>query len=112
MPATIPPSDWSEPTIPPPASLPAMAGPASSVNELSKPGDKSLTEHAVSIGAIPVAIPGSIQNVSSFVVQRLDGGQPLPNGTVEAVLLLTNEIEGILELAARLREVKTAMKKP
>ena len=110
MPATIPPSDWSEPTIPPPASLPAIAAPVSSVNELSKPGEK--TVNASSIGAIPVAIPGSIQNVSSFVVQRLDGGQPLPNGTVEAVLVLTNEIEGILELAARLREVKSATKKP
>jgi hypothetical protein len=65
-----------------------------------------------SIGAIPVAIPGSIQNASSFVVQRLDGGQPLPSGTVEAVLVLTNEIEGILELAARLREIKNATKKP
>jgi len=110
MPATIPPSDWSEPTIPPPASLPAIAAPVSSVNELSKPGEK--TVNTSSIGAIPVAIPGSIQNVSSFVVQRLDGGQPLPNGTVEAVLVLTNEIEGILELAARLREVKSATKKP
>jgi len=112
MPATIPPSDWSDPTIPPPATLPAISGPISSVSEISKPEDQPLAERIVSMGAIPVAIPGSIQNVSTFVVQRLDGGQPLPMGTVEAVLVLTNEIEGILELATRLREVKHATKKP
>jgi hypothetical protein len=112
MPATIPPSDWSEPTIPPPASLPAVAAPVSSVSAISPRSDEQAVERMTSIGAIPVAIPGSIQNASSFVVQRLDGGQPLPSGTVEAVLVLTNEIEGILELAARLREIKNATKKP
>jgi hypothetical protein len=112
MPATIPPSDWFEPTIPPPATLPAIAGPISSIKELARPAKTNFAEHAKSIGAIPVAIPDSLQNSSTFVVQRLDGGQPLPTGTVEAVLVLTNEIEGILELvAARLREVKHAMKK-
>jgi hypothetical protein len=110
MPATIPPSDWFDPTIPPPATLPAISAPVSSVSEISKPSDRRAIERLTSIGAIPVAIPGSIQNASAFVVQRLDGGQPLPTGAVEAVLLLTNEIEGILELAERLREIKGATK--
>jgi hypothetical protein len=112
MPATIPPSDWSEATIPPPASLPAIAAPVSSVSAIRTRSDEQAVERLTNIGAIPVAIPGSIQNASSFVVQRLDGGQPLPTGTVQAVLVLTNEIEGILELAARLREIKNATKKP
>jgi hypothetical protein len=109
---TIPPSDWSEPTIPPPAALPA-AGPAVSyTHELRTSENKMLLDRAMYTQALPVAIPASIRNANSFFVQRLDGGQPLPAGMVQAVLVLTNEIEDILELADRLREVDRATKKP
>jgi hypothetical protein len=109
--ATIPPSDRFETTIPPPASPPAISAPASAVSELSKQAGKALVWPTTSMGAIPVAVPGSIQNLGSFVVQRLDGGQPMPTGTVAAVLVLTNEIAGILELAARLCEIDRATRK-
>jgi hypothetical protein len=109
---TIPPSDWSEPTIPPPAALPVTGPAVSYTHELRTSEDKMLLERAMHTQALPVAIPASIRNANSFFVQRLDGGQPLPAGMVQAVLVLTNEIKDILELADRLREVDRATKKP
>jgi hypothetical protein len=109
-PPTIPPSDWSEPTIPPPAASPSAAPRVSYTSELTSK-NKALIERAIRTGAIPVAVPGSPRNAQSFLVQRLDGGQPLPTGMVEAVLVLTSEIEDILELAIQLYAVERSSKR-
>jgi hypothetical protein len=98
--------------VPPPAALPATGPAVSYTHELRTSEDKMLLGRAMHARALPVAIPASIRNANSFFVQRLDGGQPLPAGMVQAVLVLTNEIEDILELADRLREVDRATKKP
>ena len=109
-PPTIPPSDWSEPTIPPPPGALLAAPLLSYTSELAR-DNKALIERAIRTGAIPVAVPGSLRNAQSFLVQRLDGEQPVPTGMVEAVLVLTSEIEGILELALQLYAVERATKK-
>ena len=109
-PATIPPSDWSEPTIPPPAAALLAAPLVSYASELT-PENKALIARAIRTGAIPVAVSGSLRNAQSFLVQRLDGRQPVPTGMVEAVLVLTSEIESILELAIQLYAVERATKR-
>jgi len=83
-----------EPTIPPPASLPATSPPASAspATVASPPPDMPLTERSMRIGAIRVAIgEGSIRGVKSFYVERLDRGQPPPEGTLEAMLVFNGE---------------------
>jgi len=109
-PPTIPPSDWSEPTIPPPAAAPSAAPLVSYTSELT-PENKALIERAIRTGAIPVAVPGSLRNAQSLLVQRLDAGQPVPTGMVEALLILTSEIEGILKVAIELYAVERATKR-
>ena len=109
---TMPPSDCSEPTIPAPSSLPTTPPPASYVSELSTPANKPLTERTMRMGAIRVAITGSIRDAKSFHVERLEAGQRSPAGTMEAMLVLTGEIEGSLEMTTHLRVVDDATKKP
>jgi hypothetical protein len=55
------------------------------------------------IGAIRVAIRGSIHEAKSLSVERLDKGEPAPPGSIEAMLVLTGPIEGSLEIATNLR---------
>jgi hypothetical protein len=106
---TTPPSEWSEPTTPPPAAAPSAA-PLMSYTPGSA-GVKALIERAIRMGAIAVAVPGSLRNTQSFLVQRLDGEQPAPTGMVEAVLVVTSEIASILELAVQLSAVERATKR-
>jgi hypothetical protein len=54
------------------------------------------------IGAIRVAISGSIYETKSLSVERLDKGEPAPAGSIEAMLVLTGPIEGSLEIATNL----------
>jgi hypothetical protein len=107
---TTPPSEWSEPTTPPPAAA-LLAAPLVSYTSELTPENNALIERAVRTGAISVAVPGSLRNAQSFLVQRLDGEQPVPTGMVQAVLVLTSEIESILELAMQLYAVDRATKR-
>jgi hypothetical protein len=77
------------------------------VSELST-AKTPVPESTVRVGAIRVAITGSAGDAKSFVVERLETGEPTPEGTVEALLVLIGEIEGFLELAtqARVRDAK------
>ncbi len=65
----------------------------------------SAPERTMRIGSVRVAIEGSIQE-NSFVVHRLATGQPLPQGTMEAMLVLTGGIEGRVEIETNLRVLK------
>jgi hypothetical protein len=54
------------------------------------------------IGAIRVAIRGSIHETKSLSVERLDEDEPTPPGSIEGMLVLTGPIEGSLEIATTL----------
>jgi fructose-1,6-bisphosphatase len=54
------------------------------------------------IGAIRVAIRGSIHEAKSLSVERLDRDEPAPAGSIEAMLVLTGPIDGSLEIATNL----------
>jgi hypothetical protein len=107
---TTPPSEWSEPTTPPPPAA-LLAAPLMSYTSELTPENEALIERAIRMGAIAVAVPGSLRNTQSFLVQRLDGEQPVPTGMVEALLVLSTEIESILELAMQLYAVERATKR-
>jgi hypothetical protein len=62
------------------------------------------TERKMRIGSVRIAFAGSMQE-SSFVVHRLAPGQPLPQGMTEAVLVLTGDVEGRVEIETTLRVV-------
>jgi hypothetical protein len=61
-------------------------------------------ERKMRIGSVRVAMTGSIEE-SSFVVHRLAPGQPLPDGMTEAILVLTGDVEGRVEIETTLRVV-------
>jgi hypothetical protein len=65
---------------------------------------KRIPERKVRIGSVRVALAGSIEQ-SSFVVHRLTQGQPLPEGMTEAILVLTGDVEGRVEIETTLRVV-------
>jgi hypothetical protein len=79
----------SVPTIPPPAAPPSVAPTISFVCQLSISPDQPLTERAMRIGAIRVALRKPTPNARTFSVERLDSGQRLPAGAIEAMLVLT-----------------------
>lgn len=62
-----------------------------------------MTERRMRIGAIRVAITASNPDAKSFSVERLEPGQSSPPGTMEAMLVLTGEIDGSIELETHLR---------
>jgi len=66
--------------------------------------DKHVPERKVRVGSVRVALSGSIEQ-SSFVVHRLATGQPLPDGMTEAILVLTGDVEGRVEIETTLRAV-------
>ncbi|HMI88628.1 MAG TPA: hypothetical protein VK550_31330 [Polyangiaceae bacterium] len=104
-----PPLGWkresldSDPTLlwratPPPlpasaSSLPAPSTPISSVYQRSMAAQQPVIERKARLGAIRVAIKKQAPNVRSFSVERLDAHQPLPPGAVEALLVLTGEVD-------------------
>jgi hypothetical protein len=67
--------------------------------------DTSARERKMRIGSIRIAFGGSMQE-SSFVVHRLAPGQPLPEGMTEAILVLTGDVEGRVEIETTLRVVE------
>ena len=103
---TIPDSESSIPTIPPPASPPEVRRPAptsgisppeSFINQLADSPDQPVTERRVRLGAIRVAVKKPTGNAKSFSVERLDTGQRLPAGTMEAMLVLMGETDSSSE---------------
>jgi hypothetical protein len=46
------------------------------------------------VNTMRVAIRGAISEGAPFVVQPLKTGQPLPEGTMEAMIVLTGEVAG------------------
>jgi hypothetical protein len=94
-----------------PASVPpASASPANDV--VSAPAHKPLIDRTMRIGSIRVAITGSIREAKSFSVDRLEKGQSAPPGTMEAMLVLTGEIDGSLEIETHLRVADGSEAKP
>jgi hypothetical protein len=51
-------------------------------------------ELTLSVNTIRVAINGAIADGAPLVIQRLKMGEPLPAGTMEAMLVLTGEFAG------------------
>jgi hypothetical protein len=100
----------SSPASPPPSPSPTpepslLAAPPVSGQRArgsSAPSDKPPTERTMRIGAIRVAIRGSIHEAKSLSVERLDRDEPAPAGSIEAMLVLTGPIDGSLEIATNL----------
>jgi hypothetical protein len=88
----------SRTSAPPPAAAPSIAT------------DKAVVEQTMRVRSVRVAISGSM-NESSFVVHRLAPGQPLPEGTTEAMVVLTGDIEGRLEIETNVRVTDLAAAK-
>jgi hypothetical protein len=91
----------SEPTLhwratPPPlpvSSLPAPSAPISFLRQRSTAAEQPVTERNVRMSTIRVAITKPTPNARSFSVERLDAHQPLPPGTVEALLVLAGDVD-------------------
>ena len=64
--------------------------------------DQRVPERKVRVGSVRVAFAGSMEE-GSFVVHRLAAGQPLPDGMTEAILVLTGDVEGRVEIETTLR---------
>jgi hypothetical protein len=77
----------------------------------TKPVDPPIAERKVRIGSVRVAFAGSMQQ-GSFVVHRLATGQPLPDGMTEAVLVLTGDVEGRVEIETTLGVMDRSTTKP
>jgi hypothetical protein len=99
---TIPDDESSAPTIAPPppapkivlpASKPSGSSPISLTCQLSISTDQPQSESHVRIAAIRVAIRKPTRSAKSFSVERLDRGQRLPAGTIEAMLVITGELD-------------------
>ena len=69
------------------------------------PVETRADERKMRIGSVRIAFAGSMQE-DSFVVHRLAPGQPLPEGMVEAILVLTGDVEGRVEIETTLRVVE------
>jgi hypothetical protein len=74
-----------------------------------RPAEARAEERKMRIGSVRVAFAGSMQE-SSIVVHRLAPGQPLPEGMVEAILVLTGDVEGRVEIETTLRVVDRSPK--
>jgi hypothetical protein len=103
MPSTVPPPPRVS-ALPPlplrvsaPPPIPALDSPpyavaASAVTaSASTPADAPV-ELTMSVNTMRVALKGPITDGSPFIVEPLKTGQPLPIGTMEAMLVLTGEI--------------------
>jgi hypothetical protein len=60
----------------------------------STPADEPLSERTARVNTIRVAVARSVLEGRSFTVERLDHGQPLPAGTKEATLVLSDDVDG------------------
>jgi hypothetical protein len=94
-------------TIAPPVPLTKKSAPPRSLP--APPVETRAEERKMRIGSVRVAFAGSMQE-SSIVVHRLAPGQPLPEGMVEAILVLTGDVEGRVEIETTLRVVDRSAK--
>jgi hypothetical protein len=74
----------------------------------SAPEHKPITARTVRIGAIRVAITGSIEGAKSFSVERLEKGQPLPAGATEGMLVLTGAVDRSIVKRANVSAAKAS----
>jgi hypothetical protein len=98
----------SEPTLhwrTEPAPIPAHASPPpgasppiSFFRERAIKAEQPIAQHQTHMSAIRVAVKKSAPNACSYSVERLDADQPLPPGTVEALLVLASDIDESLDL--------------
>ena len=93
---TIGPVSLAPPSASPPRPQPALV-------------DHRVPERKMRVGSVRVALAGSIEE-SSFVVHRLAAGQPLPEGMTEAILVLTGDVEGRVEIETTLRVIGPSTK--
>ena len=89
------------------ADLTNRVGPVSLATVSASPSSNALAhqrvqERKVRVGSVRVAFAGSMEE-SSLVVHRLAAGQPLPDGMTEAILVLTGDVEGRVEIETTLR---------
>jgi hypothetical protein len=83
--SSIPPfSSRVSPTPPPPNGADAT------------PESKPVNERRVRIASLRVALKESLANAKTITVERLTKGEPVPAGALEAVLVITGEIDGSL----------------
>ena len=93
-PPTTPPPESFEATIPPVASATPTLAPTLSAAPatISSPTEALITERNMRIGALRVAIlESSIRGSTSFFVERLEKGQPLPVGATEGLLVFNSD---------------------
>jgi hypothetical protein len=97
---TIPDDESSAPTLAPPpprlvlpAAKPSGSSPITVTCQLSISANQPVGESRVRIAAVRVAKKKPTRNAKSFSVDRLDRGQRLPAGTIEAMLVITGEID-------------------
>jgi hypothetical protein len=93
----------SMPCCPPPASPSTIPAPVSYVSLFSSAADKFITEVSWGGDAIRVALEPSMRDAKSFSVVRLATGEALPPGSIEAMLVLTGEVEGRVEIETYVR---------
>ena len=100
--ATIPDEESSVPTMVPPGAspiksrgpVPGNGSPLMSITcQLSVSAGQPLTERNLRVGATRVAIKKAGRNERTFSVERLDPGQGLPVGMMEAMLVFAEEID-------------------
>jgi hypothetical protein len=73
------------------SSLPAPSPPISSVCHRSIAAKQPVTERKTRMGAVRVAITEAMPDARRFSVERLEAHQPLPPGTIEALLVLVGD---------------------
>jgi hypothetical protein len=76
-----------------PASARAAATAQLAIAPVSTPANEPLTERTVRVNTIRVAIASSVPEAGRFTIERLAKGQPLPAGTKEATLVLSDEVD-------------------
>jgi hypothetical protein len=76
-----------------PAAKPSGSSPITVTCQLSISANQPVGESRVRIAAVRVAMKKPTRNAKSLSVERLDRGQRLPAGTIEAMLVITGEID-------------------
>ena len=110
--SSIPPFSSRASSTPPPAVAPPPPSAPSANDVVSTPADKPLTARTLRIGSIRVAVAGSMLNAKSLFIERLEKGEPVPAGAMEAMLVLTGEIDGSVVMETHLPVVHRTPTKP
>jgi hypothetical protein len=103
---TIPDDESSAPTMIPPGPAARIPQPSRSPNpspslsfvcQLSISADRPVSERMMQVGAIRVAIKRTSPGGKTFFVEQLDAGQGLPAGTIEGMLVVAGNVDGLRE---------------